>query len=93
MAEPKPKRDAGFVCYGVATFLFFVATLLLALSCVSAPIVHNISILQVDVDRSVDGSEAGSKRSVTFGAFGWCELDVNGNGYVWFELFIRLEMV
>ncbi|KAL2115737.1 hypothetical protein VTJ04DRAFT_9992 [Mycothermus thermophilus] len=80
MAEPKPKRDAGFVCYGVATFLFFVATLLLALSCVSAPIVHNISILQVDVDRSVDGSEAGSKRSVTFGAFGWCELDVNGNG-------------
>jgi len=49
------------------TFTLFVATILLIITCISAPVVHNISMLKVNI--------GGSNGAVSFGTFGYCLLD------------------
>ncbi|KAF7543250.1 hypothetical protein G7Z17_g10897 [Cylindrodendrum hubeiense] len=53
-------------------FLLFAATVLLVVVDITAPVVNDISLLKIDLGSSADGS------GVTFGTFGYCVLDVNG---------------
>ncbi|KAK3491409.1 SUR7/PalI family-domain-containing protein [Neurospora crassa] len=52
------------------TFLLLVATVLLIVTCISAPVVNDISIMKVDFGRL----HVGGFKRVTFGTFGWCEI-------------------
>lgn len=55
----------------VGTFLLLVATALLIVTTISAPVVHNIAILKVNL-----GNSTGAHHSaVSFGTFGYCILD------------------
>jgi hypothetical protein len=56
----------------IGTFLLFAATVLLIVTCVSSPVVRNLSILKVDYANQAD-------RSVSFGTFGYCKNNV-GDG-------------
>ncbi|KPM36301.1 hypothetical protein AK830_g10271 [Neonectria ditissima] len=53
-------------------FLLFAATVLLVIVDITAPVVNDISILKVNLGSSATGS------GITFGTFGYCVLDVNG---------------
>jgi hypothetical protein len=58
----------------IGTFLLFTAAVLLVITCISAPVVHDIALLKVEL-----GSTPGSQHSnVAFGTFGWCVNNVNG---------------
>jgi hypothetical protein len=58
----------------LGTFLLFAAAVLLLITCISAPVVHDIALLKVEL-----GGTASSQHSnVAFGTFGWCVNSVNG---------------
>lgn len=57
----------GFI-HHFGTFLLLTATVLLVVTSISAPVVHNISLLNVKLGDSSAGDE------ITFGTFGWCIL-------------------
>jgi len=60
----------------IGTFLLFVAAILLLITTISSPVVNDLAILKVDL-----GNRATSYHStVTFGTFGWCENNLNGDG-------------
>lgn len=54
------------------TFLLLVATVLLIVTDISAPVVHRISMLEVRLANTSDTHHS----KVTFGTFGHCILDV-----------------
>ncbi|TPX15688.1 uncharacterized protein E0L32_000022 [Thyridium curvatum] len=56
----------------IGTFLILVAVALLIVTTISAPVVHDISILRVNMRNS--------DQSISFGTFGYCVLDADGNG-------------
>lgn len=58
----------------IASFLLFSATVLLIITCISAPVVNNISLLKVELG----GRRAVDHGTVTFGTFGYCINNVNG---------------
>jgi hypothetical protein len=55
----------------IGTFLLFSATVLLIITCISAPVVHDLALLKVELGDDNRGS------TVTFGTFGWCLVRVN----------------
>ncbi|KAL2874325.1 hypothetical protein SGCOL_010496 [Colletotrichum sp. CLE4] len=55
----------GFI-HHFGTFLLLVATILLVITSISAPVVHNISLLTVKLGDTSAGNE------ITFGTFGYC---------------------
>ncbi|KAI3535749.1 pH-response regulator [Colletotrichum abscissum] len=55
----------GFI-HHFGTFLLLVATILLVITSISAPVVHNISLLTVNLGDTSAGNE------ITFGTFGYC---------------------
>ena len=57
----------------IGTFLLLAATVLLIVTCISAPVVHNIALLNVDL--GARNSE--DHRNVAFGTFGYCVTDPN----------------
>lgn len=62
----------------VGTFLLFAATVLLIITCISAPVIKDIAILKVDL-----GDKQSSDHStVTFGTFGYCVNEPGGGRYV-----------
>lgn len=65
----------GFI-HHVGTFLLFAATILLIITCISAPVVNNIAILKVRLNGS-NGSGR-SDENIAFGTFGWCLNNANG---------------
>lgn len=60
----------------LGTFLLLAATVLLIITCISAPVVHDIAILKVDLG----GSNAIDHSNVAFGTFGYCINNPNGQG-------------
>ncbi|KAK4449121.1 SUR7/PalI family-domain-containing protein [Podospora aff. communis PSN243] len=56
----------------IGTFLLLAATVLLIVTCISAPVVHNIGLLKVDLD-----DQSFNHRTVAFGTFGYCINDPN----------------
>lgn len=58
----------------IGTFLLFAATVLLIITCISAPVVHDLAILKVELG----GNSAQDHATVTFGTFGYCQNNVNG---------------
>ncbi|KAK1778212.1 SUR7/PalI family-domain-containing protein [Copromyces sp. CBS 386.78] len=52
------------------TFLLLAATVLLIVTCISAPVVNDISMMKVDLGNL----HVGRFKRVTFGTFGWCEI-------------------
>jgi hypothetical protein len=50
----------------IGTFLLFSATVLLIITCISAPVVHDLALLKVELGGDNHGS------TVAFGTFGWC---------------------
>ncbi|KAK0613465.1 SUR7/PalI family-domain-containing protein [Immersiella caudata] len=56
----------------IGTFLLLAATVLLIVTCISAPVVHDIGLLKVDLDDS-----RVNHRTVAFGTFGYCINDPN----------------
>ncbi|KAK0728607.1 actin cortical patch SUR7/pH-response regulator pali, partial [Lasiosphaeria miniovina] len=59
----------------IGTFLLFVSTILLIIVCISAPVVHDIAILKVELGNRPTSQHA----TVTFGTFGWCINNVDGD--------------
>jgi len=60
------------VFHHVGTFLLFASAILLLITTISAPVIHDISLLKV----TLTNSSALRHSSVTFGTFGYCVLDV-----------------
>jgi hypothetical protein len=60
----------------IGTFLLFAATVLLIVTCISAPVVHDLAILKVELGNQKSTNHA----TVTFGTFGFCVNNVNGGG-------------
>jgi len=58
----------------IGSFLLLVATILLIVTCVSAPVVHNISLMKVDLG----GRGAQQHTNIAFGTFGFCINNLNG---------------
>lgn len=56
----------------IGTFLLFAATILLIVTCISAPVIHDLAILKVELGNQPSTSHG----TVTFGTFGYC---INGN--------------
>jgi len=56
----------------VGTFLLFTAAILLLITTISAPVIHDIPIMKVMLTNKSDIRHS----SVTFGTFGYCVLDV-----------------
>ncbi|PHH67733.1 hypothetical protein CDD80_566 [Ophiocordyceps camponoti-rufipedis] len=56
----------GTVVHHVGTLLLLIATILLIVVDVTAPVYPHLAILRVDLGRNVRGSE------VTYGSWGWC---------------------
>jgi hypothetical protein len=54
--------QTGFI-HHIGTFLLFAASILLIVTCISAPVVHHISLMRVELPGFKD---------VNFGTFGWC---------------------
>ncbi|KAI1332712.1 pali-domain-containing protein [Xylariaceae sp. FL0255] len=66
------------------TFFLFVATVLLIITDISSPVVDNISILRVELGTTKNQGVTHENNfpSVTFGTFGYCTQNVNGdNGW------------
>jgi hypothetical protein len=60
----------------IGTFLLFTATVLLIITCISAPVVHDLAILKVDLGNRPSTTHS----TVTFGTFGFCKNNLNGDG-------------
>jgi hypothetical protein len=60
------------IFHHIGTFLLFASAILLLITTISAPVVHDIAILKV----TLANSSALRHSSVTFGTFGHCVLDV-----------------
>jgi len=60
------------IFHHVGTFLLFVASILLLITTISAPVVGDIAILKVMLTNKTDIRNS----SITFGTFGYCVLDV-----------------
>jgi hypothetical protein len=60
------------IFHHVGTFLLFVASILLLITTISAPVIGDIAILKVMLTNKSDLRNS----SVTFGTFGHCVLDV-----------------
>jgi predicted membrane metal-binding protein len=58
-------HQTGFF-HHVGTFLLLAATVFLIVTDISAPVVHNIGMLKVQLGGSNSGKE------LSFGTFGWC---------------------
>jgi hypothetical protein len=69
----------GFL-HHIGTFLLFSATVLLIITCISAPVVNDLALLKVEL-----GGD-NSRSTVTFGTFGYCENNINNSGYVTLSL-------
>ncbi|KAK0643104.1 pali-domain-containing protein [Cercophora newfieldiana] len=57
----------------IGTFLLLAATVLLIVTCISAPVVHDIGLLKIDLG----GPNVLNRRTVSFGTFGYCITDPN----------------
>lgn len=57
-------------CHMIGSFLLLVATILLIVTSITAPVVNRLAILTVDL---AEDSSAG--KEVAFGTFGWCVQD------------------
>jgi hypothetical protein len=64
-------HKTGFV-HHTGTFLLFASAILLLITTISAPVIHDIAILKVTLTNKSDIRNS----SVTFGTFGHCVLDV-----------------
>lgn len=62
----------------IGTLLIFAATILLLITCISAPVVNDIGILKVKLDVFNDGHQS----VVSFGSFGYCQLDYNSYAHL-----------
>lgn len=62
----------------VGTFLLFAAAILLLITTISSPVIHDIGLLKV----TLTNQSSLRNSSVTFGTFGYCVLDVAGSGLV-----------
>jgi hypothetical protein len=60
----------------VGTFLLFVATVLLIITDISAPVVHDIAIFKVNLANTTSEHRS----AVTFGTFGHCVTDTRAGG-------------
>ncbi|KAK3327752.1 actin cortical patch SUR7/pH-response regulator pali [Cercophora scortea] len=60
----------------IGTFLLFAATVLLIVTCISAPVVHDLSLMKVELGGGTSGSDA----NVALGTFGWCDNNINSHG-------------
>lgn len=56
----------------IGTFLLLSATVLLIVTCISAPAVNDIALLHVNFG-TVSRSSLFDNPSINFGTFGWCE--------------------
>ncbi|KAM7209182.1 pali domain containing protein [Naviculisporaceae sp. PSN 640] len=61
----------GFL-HHIGTFLLLSATVLLIVTCISAPVVNDIALMHVDFSNG-DRSSLFDSPSLAFGTFGWCE--------------------
>ena len=60
----------------IGTFALFAATVLLVITCISAPVVHDLSLLKVELGDTPNTDHA----TVNFGTFGFCINNVNNQG-------------
>jgi len=60
------------IFHHVGTFLLFAASILLLITTISSPVIHDISLLKV----TLTNQSSLRNTSVTFGTFGYCLLDV-----------------
>ncbi|KAK3370200.1 SUR7/PalI family-domain-containing protein [Podospora didyma] len=67
--------NTGFF-HHIGTFLLFVATILLIVTCISAPVVHDLGLMKVELGGS---NRAAVHTTINFGTFGYCVNDVNGH--------------
>ncbi|KAK6219481.1 hypothetical protein LQW54_002214 [Pestalotiopsis sp. IQ-011] len=58
----------------IGSFLLFSATILLIITSISAPVVHNLSVLKVNLANNNDDFNP----DITFGTFGWCVSQSSG---------------
>ncbi|KAH9906869.1 pali-domain-containing protein [Xylariomycetidae sp. FL2044] len=73
-------RQTGFF-HHIGTFLLFSATVLLVITCISAPVVSDISLLKVDLDDRNSTLVAENRHpQITFGTFGYCVKDTSTSG-------------
>jgi hypothetical protein len=63
------------IIHHFGTFLLFSATILLIITCVSAPVVDHLALFRIDVPR---GSQSIASGSLTFGTFGYCQIPTSG---------------
>ncbi|KAL2128121.1 hypothetical protein VTI74DRAFT_9631 [Chaetomium olivicolor] len=59
----------------IGTFLLFSATVLLIITCISAPVVHDLALLKVELG----GGSARDRPTIAFGTFGYCENRPSGD--------------
>jgi len=60
----------------IGTFMLFAATILLIITCISAPVIHDIGLLKVEIGNTPSQNHA----TAVFGTFGWCVNNKDGNG-------------
>lgn len=70
------------IIHHIGSFLLLVATILLIVTCISAPVVQNISMLRVVMEDNGDLRHP----VVTFGTFGYCVS--NTMAYVSYHSFV-----
>ncbi|KAK4149235.1 SUR7/PalI family-domain-containing protein [Chaetomidium leptoderma] len=64
-------RSTGFF-HHIGTFLLFAATVLLIVTCISAPVVHSLALMKVKLGDNGDST-------VNFGTFGHCQSSDSGD--------------
>lgn len=74
------------IFHHVGTFLLFAAAILLLITTISSPVVHDIGMLKV----TLTNQSSLRNSSVTFGTFGYCILDVAPAKYVFFSQLILI---
>ncbi|PKS07558.1 hypothetical protein jhhlp_006162 [Lomentospora prolificans] len=62
-------------CHMIGSFLLLVATILLIVTSITAPVVNSLGILTVDL-----GKDSTVGKEVSFGTFGWCIEDAGPDG-------------
>ncbi|KAK0635631.1 pali-domain-containing protein [Bombardia bombarda] len=67
--------NTGFF-HHIGTFFLLAATVLLIVTCISAPVVHDLAILKVDLANHPSSQHA----NVAFGTFGWCKNNLGSDG-------------
>jgi uncharacterized membrane protein len=58
----------------IGSFMLLAATVLLIVTCISAPVVNDLALMKVHIGTRSNG------REVSFGTFGYCQTNVDGNG-------------